>query len=132
MRRATRVELLIFALLSCEVAFTSAFLPAAAAASSLVATSAGASASCQALMSASCLEHKKVLVTGGGRGIGRAIALACAEEGARVAILARTREELDAVADEAQERLKAQISVVVADVTKEDEVAAAVAEAGEE
>ena len=81
---------------------------------------------------ASCLEHKKVLVTGGGRGIGRAIALACAEEGARVAILARTREELDAVAAEAQERLKAQISVVVADVTKEDEVAAAVSEAGEE
>jgi FlaA1/EpsC-like NDP-sugar epimerase len=118
------------------VGLTSAFLPAAAAASSLADTSAGASASCQASMSAatpaSCLEHKKVLVTGGGRGIGRAIALACAEEGARVAILARTREELDAVAAEAQERLKAQISVVVADVTKEDEVAAAVSEAGEE
>ena len=46
------------------------------------------------------LEGKRVLVTGGGRGIGRAIALLCAEAGAQVAILARTDSELNEVAAE--------------------------------
>ena len=40
------------------------------------------------------------MVTGGGRGIGRAIALACAEEGASVAITARSEDQLAAVVEE--------------------------------
>lgn len=46
------------------------------------------------------LEHRKVLVTGGGRGIGRAIALALAREGADVAVTARSQDEIQRVAEE--------------------------------
>ncbi|MBI5515438.1 MAG: SDR family oxidoreductase [Deltaproteobacteria bacterium] len=44
------------------------------------------------------LEGQSALVTGGGRGIGEAIARRLAREGARVTVTGRTREELDAVA----------------------------------
>ena len=48
------------------------------------------------------LAGRRVLITGGGRGIGRSIALACAREGARVAITARSADQLAAVAEEIQ------------------------------
>jgi NAD(P)-dependent dehydrogenase (short-subunit alcohol dehydrogenase family) len=41
------------------------------------------------------------LVSGGGRGIGRAVAVALAAEGGRVGVLARTREQVEAAAAEA-------------------------------
>jgi 2-deoxy-D-gluconate 3-dehydrogenase len=77
------------------------------------------------------LTGKAALVTGASRGIGRAIALAYAQAGADVAILARSRAELDALA--AEIRKAGRIAVVLpCDVTKPEQIAPAVDRALEE
>jgi short-subunit dehydrogenase len=62
-----------------------------------------------------------VAITGAGRGIGRGVALAAAKRGARLALVARSRDELDAVLREAGGRG----SVATADVGDRAAVTAA-------
>lgn len=70
------------------------------------------------------LKDKIAFITGGGRGIGRALALGFAQEGAEVAIAARTEAELQAVRDEVA-ALGRRALALPCDVTQEDQVKAA-------
>src|SRR5689334_16253964 len=74
------------------------------------------------------LAGQVIIVTGAGRGIGRAVARDLAGAGARLVLVARTKTELMRAAEEAGED---RATVVAGDVTDEATAAAAVARARE-
>ncbi|GAA2409567.1 SDR family oxidoreductase [Actinomadura vinacea] len=74
------------------------------------------------------LDGRTALVTGGGQGVGRGIALALAAEGAAVALAGRTEGKLDGVAEEIKDR-GGRAMTVVCDVKDADALAACVDEA---
>ena len=65
------------------------------------------------------LEDKVTLITGASQGLGRALALAFAREGARVAINARSEESIGPVAEEVED---AEVLALAADVSKSADV----------
>ncbi len=75
------------------------------------------------------LKGKRALVTGGSRGIGKAVAKALAEEGADVALLARDVDALTLAAAEIAGLTGRKVFGVSADTRNGDQVNAAVAEA---
>ena len=79
-------------------------------------------------MATKLLSGQRILVTGAGRGIGRAIARICYEEGAQVAITSRTRSELEETAAvcASSEDNRTMLILPDCDVTKEDDVEAMV------
>ncbi len=74
------------------------------------------------------MKGRVAVVTGGGRGIGRAIALGMAEAGATVVVSSRTQQQLDAVVAEIED-VGGQGVAVVADAADEDQARSPVREA---
>ena len=74
------------------------------------------------------LKDQVALVTGASKGIGKAVALGLAAEGARVAIVARDAAMLDKVAAECRDRSRRDAVAVAADLSRLDEVERVVGE----
>jgi 3-oxoacyl-[acyl-carrier protein] reductase len=73
------------------------------------------------------LKEKVAIITGGGRGIGRAVALGYAREGAHLVVVARTQSEVAAVADEVRATGQRALAVTC-DVADEAQIKEAVAQ----
>jgi len=73
------------------------------------------------------LKGKNALITGAGKGIGRAMAVALAHEGVNLALIARTDSDLQSLASELS-GLDITIAIATADVSSIDAVNAAVAQ----
>jgi NAD(P)-dependent dehydrogenase (short-subunit alcohol dehydrogenase family) len=78
------------------------------------------------------LKGKHAIVTGGSRGIGKAIARELAREGVDVAIVARSREPLEQAARELAQETGRRIIALPADVTSKAQVDSMVAQAAEQ
>jgi NAD(P)-dependent dehydrogenase (short-subunit alcohol dehydrogenase family) len=68
------------------------------------------------------LKGKAALVTGGSKGIGKAVARGLAEEGAKVAICARTKAELEAASAQLSKTTGGEVFAVAGDLTREADV----------
>src|SRR5213595_1364530 len=78
------------------------------------------------------LHEKHAIVTGGSRGIGKAIARELAREGVDVAIVARNKADLEATARELAAETNRRIVPLAADVTSKEQVDRMVADAAQQ
>jgi NAD(P)-dependent dehydrogenase (short-subunit alcohol dehydrogenase family) len=78
------------------------------------------------------LQGKHAIVTGGSRGIGKAIALELAREGVEVAIVARSKEDLEASARELTAQTGRRVIPLAADVTSKEQVDSMVSQAAQQ
>lgn len=78
------------------------------------------------------LRDRVALITGASKGIGKGAALAFAQEGAKLVMLARTRDELEAAANEVRARFNVPVLAVAADITDGASVKAAVDTVGKD
>ena len=67
------------------------------------------------------LKNKTAVVTGAGKGIGRACAIALAEAGANLIIISRTKKDLDEVSKKIK-KIRRKCKSYVCDITKYNEV----------
>ena len=67
------------------------------------------------------LKNKTAIVTGGGKGLGRACAIALAEAGANLVIISRTKKDLDEVSKKVK-KLKIKCKSYVCDITNYNEI----------
>ncbi len=73
------------------------------------------------------LAPRKALITGAGRGIGRAVAIALAQAGCAVALLGRQEARLKAVSKEIEDLVRVKAPYFIADVSRSDELERALA-----
>lgn len=78
------------------------------------------------------LMGKKALITGAGKGIGRAIAIALAKEGVHLGLIARTASDLEQLASQLTTNHNINVSIATADISDRNEVGTAVAKIKEE
>ena len=78
------------------------------------------------------LAVKLAIVAGGGRGIGKAIALELAREGVDMAIVSRSKEQLELAAREIEKDTGRRVIPLAADVTSKEQVDRTVAQATEQ
>jgi NADP-dependent 3-hydroxy acid dehydrogenase YdfG len=67
-------------------------------------------------------EHKTILITGASSGIGKACAIALAQEGARLILFARRLDKLQALKLELENNYQTKVYIAQCDVTKEQSV----------
>ncbi|WP_028593977.1 3-ketoacyl-ACP reductase [Paenibacillus assamensis] len=72
-------------------------------------------------------KNKVALITGAGKGIGKAIAHALAKEGTNLGLIARTSADLEKLQAELQEQYGIRVSIVSADIANQESVDQAVA-----
>ena len=77
------------------------------------------------------LKGRTAVITGGSKGIGRAIARGLASEGVNLVLVARGKDQLDQTAAHIREKTGVKVLAVGADITKTDEVDASAAAAKE-